>query len=100
MNNIYYIIIGMMVVTYIPRLLPFLFLEKIKLPPKVHRVLTFIPYTALGALIIPGIFTATPSMPIASLLGGAFALVYSWNKGGIIIPVIGAILTTFLVLLI
>lgn len=98
MNNIFYVIIGMMVVTYLPRLLPFIFLEKIKLPPKVHRVLTFIPYTALGALIIPGIFTATPSMPIAAISGGVFALVYSWFKGGIIIPILGAILTTFIML--
>ena len=97
MNNIIYVIIGMMVVTYLPRLLPFIFLEKIKLPPKIYKALTYIPYTALGALIIPGIFRATPSMS-AALLGGAFAAVYSWFKGGIIIPILGAILTTFIVL--
>lgn len=100
MNNYKLLIIGMMVVTYIPRLIPFVLASKIQLPNKLRRFLRTIPYTALGALIIPGIFTATPEMPIAALAGAVFAFLYGGFKGGIIIPVLGAITTTFLVLLI
>lgn len=99
MNNYKVLIVGMMVVTYIPRLIPFVLLSKLELPHKLRRFLRTIPYTALGALIIPGIFTATPTMPVAALIGGGFAFIYAWLKGGIIVPVLGAVLTTYLVLL-
>lgn len=100
MNKIILLIIGMAVVTYIPRFLPFKVVSGEKLPKRVRRFLTFIPCTALGALIIPGVFSATPGAVHASVLGIAFALIYAWFRGGIIIPVLGSILVTFGVLLI
>lgn len=99
-NNILLLILGMMLVTYIPRLLPLVFVSNKNLPKGIHRFLLFIPYTALGALIIPGVFSAIPEMPIASLLGIGFAFVYAWYKGGIIIPVLGSIVVVFVILLI
>lgn len=92
------LILGMMLVTFIPRLLPFLFVGEKKLPKRLDRFLSFIPYTALGALIIPGVFSATPQMPQASLLGIGFACIYAWLRGGIIIPVIGSVIVTFIML--
>lgn len=99
MSKELYIILGMMLVTYIPRLVPFLFISKLKLPEKLRKFLLFIPYTALGALIIPGVFTATPEVPYAGLIGVGFAICYSWLKGGIIVPVLGSVFVTFGVLL-
>ncbi|MCT4621306.1 MAG: AzlD domain-containing protein [Marinisporobacter sp.] len=99
MNNQVLLILGMMLVTYIPRLLPFVIVSGKKLPSKLDQFLQYIPYTALGALIIPGVFSATPEMPHASLVGMGFAFVYAWYKGGIIIPVLGSIVVTFLMLL-
>ncbi|WP_026478797.1 AzlD domain-containing protein [Alkaliphilus transvaalensis] len=95
MNNTIILIIGMMVVTYIPRLIPFNVLGKGELPPKLKRFLLFIPYTALGALIIPGVFTAIPDQPIAVLLAVAFAAFFAWVKGEMIIPVLGAIIVVY-----
>lgn len=100
LNNYKLLILGMMLVTYIPRFIPFALASKLELPDKLRRFLRYIPYTALGALIIPGVFTATPEMPLAALTGAAFAFIFGWIRGGIIIPVLGAILTTYLVLLI
>lgn len=99
MSNHILLILGMMFVTYIPRLIPFIMVSGKKLPRKLNRFLQFVPYTALGALIVPGVFSATPEMPQASLVGMGFAFVYTWYKGGIIIPVLGSILVTFLMLL-
>ena len=56
------LIAGMAAVTYIPRLLPFLFLTGRPLPPVFKRFLAFIPATALGpdypggerSLVVPG----------------------------------------------
>lgn len=98
MSNQTLLIIGMMLVTYIPRLLPFYIVSKRNLPKRIDRFLKTIPYTALGALIIPGVFSATPEMPQASLVGIGFAFVYGWYKGGIIIPVLGSIVITFMIL--
>jgi len=98
MNSKLMLILGMMLATYIPRLLPFFMISSEKLPYKVRRFLQFIPYTALGALIIPGVFTATPDMPLAALLGAGFAAVFVWYRGGIIVPVLGSMIVTFIVL--
>lgn len=98
MNKIILIILGMTLVTYIPRLLPFFIVSSSKLPKKVNRFLKLIPYTALGALIIPGAFTAVPQMPIAAVFGIAFAFIYSWLRGGIIAPVFGSVAIVFLML--
>lgn len=90
----------MMLATYIPRLLPFYLVSTKNLPRGVLRFLMLIPYTTLGALIIPGIFYATPEMPVAGLVGIGFAIIYSWNKGGIIIPVLGSIIVTLIIFII
>jgi len=100
MNKILLMILGMTLVTYIPRLLPFLMVSNEDMPKRLRRFLTLIPYTALGALIIPGVFSATPDMPAASLVGISFAVIYAWFKGGIIVPVIGSIVATFIMLVV
>lgn len=98
MNNIIWIVLGMMLVTYIPRVLPFIIISEDNLPPRLRKFLNYVPYTALGALIIPGVFSATPGVPLAGILGIVFAIIYSWFKGGIFIPVIGSVLMTFVAL--
>ena len=98
MSKVIILILGMMIVTYLPRLIPFLMGNQKELPEKFNKFLSYIPATALGALILPGVFNATPDKPIAWIVGILFAIGYSWYKGGIILPVIGAILSTFIVL--
>lgn len=92
------LIAGMALVTYLPRLLPFLVLPGRKLPPFWRRFLSFIPYTALGALIIPGAAEAVPGHPGLSLAGVTVAAVCAWFKGGLILPVAVAVITVFLLL--
>ncbi|WP_337525734.1 AzlD domain-containing protein [Holdemanella sp.] len=41
--------------TYIPRMLPALFMEKIQVSGKVNIFLQLIPYTAMASLIFPAI---------------------------------------------
>lgn len=98
MSNRIWIIIGMLVVTYIPRLLPFYIISKIKLSPRWRLFLTYIPYTSLGALIIPGVLQATPTMPIAGIIGISFVFIYGWFKDGIIIPVVGSVIVAFAIM--
>lgn len=99
MNDLIYIILGMAAVTYGPRLIPFLYLTDKQIPKRVDLFLKCIPAAAIGALIIPGVVSATPDMPLAALSGMAFTLAFGLWRGGIIIPVLGAVIVTYLVLL-
>ncbi|WP_105614690.1 AzlD domain-containing protein [Vallitalea okinawensis] len=99
MSSKIWIIIGMMVVTFLPRLLPFYVISKIKLSPRWRLFLTYIPYTSLGALIIPGVLQATPTLPIAGVLGLCFVCLYGWFKDGVIIPVVGSVIVAFIFML-
>lgn len=92
------LIFGMAAVTYIPRLMPFLLLNRLRIPYKVNAFLKAIPVAAIGALIIPSVLTATPDMPAAALAGMGFTLIYGIFRGGIIVPVLGAVGVTWLML--
>jgi branched-subunit amino acid transport protein len=99
MNNIMVIVLGMTIATYLPRLIPFILISGKPLPFKVRRFLEYVPYTALGALIIPGAIGAVPEKPLASALGLGFAVAYSYLKGGIIVTVAGSIVVVYLLLM-
>lgn len=99
MSDVMWIVFGMMVVTFIPRLIPFILISGKELPRKVTQFLEYVPYAALGALIIPGAISAIPDAPIAAAAGLIFAAVYSYIKGGMIVSVVGGIAITYLVLL-
>ncbi len=99
MNNLFFIILSMAAVTYGPRLIPFLVLSDRNVPKRVDAFLKCIPVAAIGALIIPGVLSATPDMPMAAAAGMVFTLIIGLWKGGIIIPVLGSVAVTYLVLL-
>lgn len=92
------LILGMMVVTYLPRLLPLLIMTERPLPPKLKQFLLYIPYTALSALIIRGIMQVSPNMLIGTIIGIGVAGIFSWFKGGLVIPVFVSIIAVFIVL--
>lgn len=98
MKSYFPLIIGMMMVTYLPRLLPLISITKRPLHPLVRRFLLYVPYTALGALIMSGV-TQGPSGMVATTLGGiSAAAVCSWFKGGLVLSVLAAIITGFVIL--
>lgn len=99
MDNLVPLILGMAVVTYVPRLLPFFLVGSKQLPPRVDVFLKCIPVAAIGALIVPGVFDAVPGAPLAAIAGIGFALFFGIWRGGIIIPVLGAVGLTYLVLM-
>lgn len=98
MNNTYMLILGMMIVTYLPRLIPFLLMNDKKIPLKMEEFLSYIPYAALGALIIPGFITAIPGHWLVSLAGILIALLLGYLKGGVVVPVLGSIAVCMLLM--
>lgn len=81
MSKVYVLILGMMIVTYLPRLIPFVIIGNKEVPEKVEELLSYIPYAALGALIIPGFATAIPGHFRVSLAGILAALIFGYIKG-------------------
>ena len=96
--NIFFIIIGMAVVTYVPRMVPFLTLDIEKLPQKLRQFLSYIPITALGALLFPGVLTATPELPIAGIIGVFSAFIIGYFRKDIILPFAGCVIITYITL--
>ena len=68
------LILGMAVVTYLPRLLPAIFMDRFQFPAWFQTWLKSIPYAALGALIFPGVLLVDQDQPLIGLLGGFAAL--------------------------
>jgi len=93
------LILFMTVVTYIPRLLPMYFINVEKIPGTLKRFLSFIPYAALGALILPGSIGAISGKPEVSALGIAAAAFIAWFNSNIIVTVFLTVAATYLLLL-
>ena len=60
-NDIFFILVGMGVVTYIPRWLPLFLFSQRSLPAWLTEWLNFIPAAILSALILPAILTGGDS---------------------------------------
>jgi branched-subunit amino acid transport protein len=93
---IWWLLAGMFLVTYLPRLIPFLFARQIKLPAWVQRWLKFFPYAALGALIFPGILTAVPGRPGLAAGAGVLAVICALFIRNITVIVVLAIAVVLL----
>lgn len=89
-----WIILGMMLVTYTPRLLPGLLMGRFRTPPWLERWLKNIPYAALGALIVPGIFTVETR--ILGLVCSLTAVILSWLRLHLVLVMAGTVLAAYL----
>ena len=87
----WYVIAGMMLVTWVPRFVPVLVSRDIPLPRWVRRWLSGFPYAALGALIFPGILGAIPDAPLVAVGAGLVALLVALKAKSSVIPVLAAI---------
>jgi branched-subunit amino acid transport protein len=94
---IWLLLAGMFLVTYVPRLLPFLFARDLALPSWVRKWLKFFPYAALGALIFPGILTAVPGAPALAAAAGLLSAVCALFIRNITVVVVLAIAAVLLV---
>ncbi|MFC0299157.1 AzlD domain-containing protein [Geobacillus jurassicus] len=89
-STIVWMIIGMGVVTYLPRLLPFVLLGRVKLPPFWQGVLKNVPYAVLGALIIPDVFFIQDDLWFG-VIGFAAAVITAWLGANVMIVVLAAV---------
>lgn len=84
-------VLGMALVTYIPRAFPLTFLEGKELPPVVSGVLRNIPYAVLGALIFPAIIYVQQDNLLFGLIGTVVAFSLAFLFSNVMIVVLGTI---------
>ena len=97
MNNYLFLIVGMTLVTYLPRLIPLLALSDKKTNRKFEKFLSYIPYTSLSILIIRGLITAEKYMILATLAGILIAGFLSYKKDNLVLSVLAGIALSFIV---
>ncbi len=102
MDNLSYwvLILGMALVTYLPRAVPAALVGRLHFPPKVRKFLKLIPYTAMASLICPAIFTVDAERPWIGLCGALTAGVLAWKKCPVILCVLAAIAVNFVIYLV
>ena len=83
------LILCLFLVTYIPRMLPALFMDKIQVSGKVATFLQLIPYTAMASLIFPSILYVDENIWIG-IVASIVALIASLKK----LPIIGVVLSS------
>lgn len=88
--------IGIMaLVTYLPRMLPLVFMKRKIENRFVQSFLHYVPYAVLAAMTFPDIFSSTAGLPSA-LCGLAAALVLAWTRRGLLTVALGASAAVFL----
>jgi branched-subunit amino acid transport protein len=88
-------ILGMGLVTYVPRMLPLVVFDAKKIHPRLRGILKNVPYAALGALIIPGILTFHEDWWFG-LIGAVTAIIAAYLGVGLTFVVLSSVLVLFL----
>src|SRR3954454_14795223 len=89
--EIVWMIIGMGLVTYIPRMMPFVIFKGKELPPFIQGVLKNVPFATLGALIFPAIILIQKNDMWYGGLGAAAAFFAAYLGANVILVVLGSI---------
>ncbi|MFF2752216.1 AzlD domain-containing protein [Psychrobacillus sp. NPDC058041] len=84
-------LLGMAIVTYIPRVFPLTFLEGRKLPPVISGVLSNIPFAVLGALIFPAILYVQQGNIVFGIIGAVVAFTLAIISANVMVVVLGTI---------
>ncbi|MFC4409525.1 AzlD domain-containing protein [Chungangia koreensis] len=87
----WWMLLGMALVTYLPRAIPLTFLEGKELPPMVSGVLRNIPFAVLGALIFPAILYIQEGNILFGLIGALAAFAIAFIRGNVMLVVLGSI---------
>ena len=94
------LILGMAAVTFLPRILPAFIVDKIRLNRYVERFLRLIPYTAMAALVFPGVLSVGEGRWYVGAVGATVAILLSlipkMPSGVVVIASVLAILVFFL----
>ena len=90
------LILGMGLVTFLPRVIPLFLLSKREISGSLKEFLLYIPFTSLTILIVRGILTAGEDMKIPTVLGIISAGLLSYKKDSLVLSVLFGIGVAFI----
>lgn len=96
MNNYIPLILGMAIVTYLPRFLPLVVLNEDMINPKLRQFLQYIPYTSLSILLIRGVISSSPEMRLPTVVGIGASALMAYTRGNLVLSVLSGILAAFI----
>lgn len=88
-------ILVMALVTYIPRMIPLVFMKRKIQNRFVKSLLEYVPYAVLAAMTFPDILYATSGV-VSALIGLAVALVLAYSGKGLLTVALGSTAAVFL----
>lgn len=97
--EIYLLIAAMALVTYVPRALPAFLAGKRPLGKRAATFLDLLPYTAMAALIFPGVLAVDAAHPLFGVLGCGAAALLAYANCPLIVSVLAAVGTNCLLYL-
>ena len=89
-KTIVIMILLMTAVTYIPRLIPAIVMDKLTFGDKVQKFLGLIPYTAMASLIFPGAIS-DERLWYVGVAGVVTAMALSWKRVPVMVSVVAAV---------
>ena len=97
MDSHYYIYIVLLsfVATYPIRAIPSLFISKLNLSGYWQRFLYLVPYTALTALVFPGIFYCVENNQYAAYIGTAVAIIAALARASLSVVVLVSVAAVY-----
>ena len=89
--NIWLIIVGMGIITYMIRLTPILLLERVGMRSELQQALKFVPAAVLSAIIFPELLMPGGVLDISlgneRLLAGVLAGVVAWRTKNVLVTI-------------
>ena len=89
--NIYVLIAGMALVTFLIRIVPAFLMDRLRPGKRLKAFLELLPYTAMAALIIPGMFSVDAANPLFAPAGALLAALLAFKKCPVFLCVIAAV---------
>ena len=89
--NIYVLIAGMALVTFLIRIVPAFLMDRFRPGRRFRAFLDLLPYTAMAALIVPGVFSADAAHPLFAPAGALLAALLALKKCPVFVCVIAAV---------
>jgi branched-subunit amino acid transport protein len=99
MDNYLLVILIAFLVTYPVRALPAVYFSKLKLNAFFQRFLDLIPYTAITALVFPGIFMCIDNNAYVAYAGTGIAILCSLFKAPLSVTVVATVIAVYLLLI-
>lgn len=100
--NIALLILGMALVTYIPRVIPAFVVDRIRFGKRLGRFINLIPFTAMTALIVPGVFSVDGGRWYVGAIGGLVAIILACIKkvpsAAVVLGSVVAVMVTYLII--